>query len=366
MIFNSIIPLPYYTPLFYNIILFIILVSFLNLQVKGYVIYNNNEKEYASLFLLLFVVIYMGLRPLSGHYFGDMGVYNKYFKYYADGGEITNYEDYVWRLFMKFSSSIMSAKQFFLVCAILYVVPLYMAAKKWFGTDRYFIFLMLIASFSFWSYGTNGIRNGIATSFFVLGLSFHNKKYWQYGLLVLSYLIHGSILIPIAAFVLSVFYNNSKHYLLGWLIAIPLSLTLGSFWESFFTSLGFGGERLLYLTDDRYLDQFSSLGFRWDFLIYSASAIYAGYYFIIKKKFNDKVYIQLFNIYVTANAFWVLVIRASFSNRFAYLSWFLMALVIFYPFLKKRFFKKQQRVLAYTVLIYFGFTYFMFFIKLKV
>ena len=39
-------------------------------------------------------------------------------------------------------------------------------------------------------------------------------------------------------------------------------------------------------------------------------------------------------IYLTANAFWILVIRSSFSNRFAYLSWFLMAIIIFYPFFK--------------------------------
>jgi len=36
-----------------------------------------------------------------------------------------------------------------------------------------------------------------------------------------------------------------------------------------------------------------------------------------------------------------------------------MAIVIFYPFFKQKFFKKQQIVLAYTILVYFGFTYFM-------
>ena len=128
-------------------------------------------------------------------------------------------------------------------------------------------------------------------------------------------------------------------------------------------SLGFGDDRTSYLTDTRFADQFSAVGFRWDFLAYSATAVFAGYYFIIVKKFEDKIYIQLFNIYVTANAFWVLLIRASFSNRFAYLSWFLMALVIFYPFFKAAFFKDQPKVLARTIIGYFGFTYFMFLIN---
>ena len=362
MIFNSIIPLPYYTTVFYNVILFITLIAFLNLQLKGYVIYNPKKKEYASLILLFVVTLYMGLRPVSGRYFGDMGVYYHNFQFYASGGEITRSRDLLWNIFMKLSSGIMNVQLFFILCAVLYIVPLYKAAKNWLGVDRYFLFLMLVASFSFWSYGTNGIRNGIATSLFVLGLSYYKHRYWQFGLIALSYFIHGSILIPMVAFLLTIFYKNPKYYLYGWLLAIPISLVFGGVMETFFISLGFGGQRAEYLTMREFDNQFSSTGFRWDFLIYSASAVFAGYYFIFKKKFNDKVYIQLFNMYVIANAFWVLVIRASFSNRFAYLSWFLMAVVIFYPFFKQQFFKKQQRVLAYSVIVYFGFTYIMFLI----
>ncbi len=360
MIFNSIIPLPFYTPLFYNALLIVILLAFIKLQTNGYVIHSNSKKESASLVLLIVVTLYMGLRPISGAYFGDMGIYYKYFHQFANGAQITNNKDYLWRLFMKLCSGIMSAQLFFLLCAILYVVPLYSAAKKWFGADRYFIFLMLIASFSFWAYGTNGIRNGIATSFVVYALSYTKNNYIKYGIFLIAYFIHGSVIIPIAAYILTSYYKNSGHYLIGWVLAIPLSLVLGSFWENLFASIGFGGDRISYLTDNRFVDQFANVGFRWDFLIYSAAAVYFGYYFIFKKKFNDKLYHQLFNIYVTANAFWILVIRSSFSNRFAYLSWFLMAIIIFYPFFKKQFFKKQQKVLAYTVLIYYGFTYFMF------
>jgi surface polysaccharide O-acyltransferase-like enzyme len=62
---------------------------------------------------------------------------------------------------------------------------------------------------------------------------------------------------------------------------------------------------------------------------------------------------------VFANAFWILVIRANFSNRFAYLSWFMMALVIIYPLLKKEMIKNQYKVLAKVMLIYFAFTFLM-------
>ena len=360
MIFNSIIPLPYYTPLFYNAVLFLVLFAFLKLQTTGYIIYNSKKKEFASTVLLILVTLYMGLRPISGRYFGDMYLYNHSFNLYGEGLNVQNgMHDIFWNSFMKFSSSIMSAEFFFLICAGLYIIPLFIACKKWLGVDRYFLFLMLIASFSFWAYGTNGIRNGIATSLFILALSINNKKYVKYGLMAISYGVHGSMIIPIAAFTLSLFYKNTRYYLLGWLLCIPLSLIFGGVWESLFASLGYGGSRAGYLTMNNYDDQFSSIGFRWDFLLYSASAVFAGYYFIIKKNFNDKVYHQLFNMYLTANAFWILVIRASFSNRFAYLSWFLMAIIIFYPFFKEQFFKNQQKVLGYTILAYFGFTYIM-------
>ncbi len=360
MIFNSLIPLPFYAPLFYNVVFALVIVVALKLQLKGFTIQFNRQKEYASLFLLLVVLLYMGLRPIS-YVFGDMGMYNHVFNHYLNGGNVLSGGDYLWQLFMKFSAGIMSAENFFLVCAVLYCVPLYVAVKKWLPSNQFLLLLMIIASFSFWSYGTNGIRNGIASSLFIWALAI-DKKSIRYAIFLLSFSVHGSIIIPIAAYVLTMFYKNPYHYLTGWLLAIPLSLVLGGFWESLFAGLGFGGERTNYLTDTTTAEQFASTGFRWDFLVYSASAVYAGYYFIVKKNFKDPLYIQLFNIYVTANAFWIFIIRASFSNRFAYLSWFLMAFIIFYPFLKERFFTKQQKVLGYTMLGYVGFTYFMFLI----
>lgn len=357
--FNSIIPLPFYTPLFYYTILVLVLSVVLKLSIKGYTIKNQNKKEYASFILLLACTLYMGLRPISGYYFADMAQYNYYFELYASGAAIEGRSDILWSVFMKICSGIMSAKIFFLVCAVLYVFPLYYASKKWLGGNNYLLFLMLLASFSFWPYGTNGMRNGIATSLFILGISCR-VRFWQFGLIGISYFVHGSMIVPIFAFILSRLYKNPRHYLIGWLLSIPFSLVLGSALELFFLSLGFNDDRLSYLTDKQFSENFTSSGFRWDFLLYSSSAVYAGYYFIVKQKFKDPIYIQLCNIYLTANAFWILVIRASFSNRFAYLSWFLMAVIIFYPFLKKKHFKKQQQVLIYAILVYFGFTYLMF------
>lgn len=302
----------------------------------------------------------MGTRPIS-FIFADMAVYAIEFREYANGAPINTDKEVVFSTFMKVSSGIMSAEIFFLVCAFLYVFPLYLASKKFFKEYWFYSFFILVISFSFWAYGTNGIRNGLATSLFVYALS-RDKKWSTIAIIALAVSIHTSLIIPAIAYTISLFYKNIKFYMLAWVVAIPLSLALGGFWENFFLNLGFiEQDRVIgYFSDDEaYLDNIVELkvGFRWDFLLYSAMGVLAGYYFIFKKKFEDLFYNRLFTIYLMCNALWILVIRANFSNRFAYLSWFLLGLLIIYPLLKVSMFKKQHLLIGRILLIYFAFTY---------
>ena len=356
------IPLAFYMPIFYNFILILIVIAIIKISTKENFIGHDINDKLSSLLLLIILTFFIGLRPVSGRYFGDMAIYNTYFELYANGDIVVETKDPQWHYFMKFCSAIMSSSMFFLICELLYILPLYLACKRWFKGGGYTLFLMFIASFSFFPYATNGLRNGIATSILILAFSYKkNISVKKYVLFLLATAFHLSAIIPISGYLLTVFFKKTKYFLCGWIIAIPLSIILGSFWENFFASIGFGDERLSYLTSGNINnDSFAYTGFRFDFVLYSTAAVFAGYYFIIKKKFNDKIYIQLFNIYLTANTFWILVIRANFSNRFAYLSWFLIAFVIFYPLLKKRFFKNQKKILILSMIVYFSFTYSMF------
>lgn len=344
------IPIEYYTPFYFYTILIIVFVSFFELIAKG------RQKTKYGLLLVWSIVIYMGLRPISGVYFGDTSTYAQVFEHYQSGGSITTTKDIVFHYFMMLCSKLIGVHSFFLICAFLYVFPLYLVSKKWFKDYWFYAFLMLVASFSFWAYGTNGVRNGIAGSLFLYGVS-RDRRLFQFLWIALAIGFHKSMLLPAAGFVLSLYYNKPKVILIFWILCIPLSLAAGGFWESFFANLGFEDDRLSYLTDGNVNDDnFSSNGFRWDFLLYSASAVFVGWYFIIKNSFNDKVYNNLFITYLVANAFWILVIRANFSNRFAYLSWFMMALVIVYPFLKSQLIKKQSIRFAWVIIFYFTFT----------
>ena len=109
------------------------------------------------------------------------------------------------------------------------------------------------------------------------------------------------------------------------------------------------------------MKQFSQTGFRWDFLLYSSMPIIMGWYIIFKRRIKvDFNYILLLGVYIYSNAFWVMVIRASFSNRFAYLSWFIYPLVLAYPLLKFPIWKKKQGLRTGLILLaHFGFTFVM-------
>ena len=313
-------------------------------------------------FLVFYIIFYLGTRPIS-YVFGDMGTYGKYYNRYAAGETFVVKKDYLFNYFMIYSSKIMDARWFFFLCSLIYILPCFLFSKKYGGSYWYYVFFIFVGSYMFWPFGTNGIRNGLGTSIFIFALCFYDRKIVMYALMGLAFGMHNSLVIPIVAFFISGIYKNPKVYLYIWLAAIPLSLIGGSFWESLFGELGFGDDTRAadYLTKGNVNnDSFAYSGFRWDFLFYSSFAVFAGWYFIFKKNITDQFYIHLWGIYMIANAFWVLIIRANFSNRFAYLSWFLMAPVIAYPLLRYKLFPNQYRVVGVVLTVYYLFTYFMF------
>ena len=64
--------------------------------------------------------------------------------------------------------------------------------------------------------------------------------------------------------------------------------------------------------------------------------------------------------YILANSFWVMVIKAAFSNRFAYLSWFLYPVVLAYAVIRLHIWSDQDRKAGLILLLHAGFTLVMF------
>lgn len=352
------IPVNLYTPIYYYVVFLMVLITVINTRIQVL----NSSSTYSlnknfGFFVFIFVLFYMGLRPIHWTFL-DMTTYNSMFQRYKWGADITSTTDLFFHSFVKFLSQLVTAQMFFFICACLYVFPLYIVCKKWFQEYWFYAFLLLVTSFSFWAYGTNGIRNGIAGSLFLLGIS-REKRLWQVLWFALAINFHKTMLLPLMGYVISNFYNQPKKLILLWILCIPISLLAGGAFEIFFGAIGFDDDRMSYFTADISAESFSSTGFRWDFIAYSATAVFAGWYYIVKKGFKDHIYFFLFNTYIFSNAFWILVIRANFSNRFAYLSWFMISLVLIYPLLKQPLLPNQHKTIGLILFGFFCFTFLM-------
>ena len=135
------------------------------------------------------------------------------------------------------------------------------------------------------------------------------------------------------------------------ILSIGISLVAGNQVEAFFTGLGFDDRMSTYGSANVDASLFSSTGFRWDFLLYSAMPILLGWYIVFKRGIVCEKYSYLLNTYILCNSFWIMMIRASYSNRFAYLSWFLYPIVLAYPLLSFKVFQEQNNHKVALILV---------------
>lgn len=360
------IPLVDYTPFFDYSILILVLIAFW--QCNTGIILHKNIVSMNAVWGVLFTVLlifYMGLRPISS-YFGDTVNYaNVFFNIQRSsepfvwkwGTDCVFYNLHAW--FAKFSD----IHTFFLLCAFIYVGSLWLAMQRIFKSYYYIPLLVVFSMFTFWAYGVNGVRNGMGASLFILAVTYINRLPVAIILCILSVGIHKSCLLLVGAAFIAWFIKNSYIYLLVWIGCVGISYTVGMRIQNYIVATGILGEddRLTdYLTGSGQIGEIiqMSMTFRWDFLIYSAMGVFVGYYFIFRRNFRDEYYHWLYNIFLISNAFWVLVIRAIYSNRFAQISWFIMPIILIYPFIKQRFWKNHEKILGAALLVFYAFAFY--------
>ena len=363
-----------YSPI-YNvlILLFSIITVFNYVNSAGQKVIFSDKKQSQknilfTLLLALGLSFFLGNRPISGAYFSDMRIYSHSYNIIINEYWSVDWsKEWLWNNFTFFCKSIgFSDADYFVICEFLYIMPIFIACCIIMPRNIWISFLFVISSFSFYSYGVNGIRNGVACSFSLLAIVMltQNKSY-KIGAIVimlLAFAIHHSTALPCFCAILALLVVKKPKFAVAfWIASIFISLVFGNVIGDFFAGLGFD-DRFSYFEDVEELEnahKFSSTGFRFDFLIYSAMPVIMVLYLTMKRNFNDITYNISANTYILANAFWIMVIRASYSNRFAYLSWFIYPLVIAYPLLRMNIWEKQDRKMALILLAYSGFTLFM-------
>lgn len=355
----------------------------------------KQNSMFPTLMLTVFLMIYMGLRPVS-FAFGDTINYAAGYQRATRAAVFEIDMDKEWlfyNIMYLFKQMGQTVNAWFLFVEICYLGFVFLALKQLVGENCWMAMLFFLSAFSTFTFGTNGIRNGMACSMVTYAFAIAaNRGVTQWliaGVFILLTMgVHRSAMLPIAAFVAASFIIKSpKWAIYFWVASIGVSLVAGGAVSNFFMGLGFDDRMSSYGGGmAQYGEQFSNTGFRWDFLAYSAMPVWLTWY-VTKKaereraEYGDTVEeaetnitgagriadahsMRVFNIlavtYVLANSFWVMVIKAAFSNRFAYLSWFLYPVVIAYAVIRLHIWPDQDRKAGLILLLHAGFTIIMF------
>lgn len=369
---NEIVPLQYYKLVYHWTIFAICILTSLYYQANPGCtkLLRKNSVIFPFLFAII-LIIYIGLRECSW-LFWDMMLYRHLWTI-TDADSYSFFfsfrSEWFFSLVVAFSKKMVPDVQFFfLLVAIIYIGCQFWACKRLLWENVWLAILFVFFSYQFFPFATNGIRNGMGAAFIMLSISFFCDRN-KIGFIIGSFFFlialgcHRSLIVPMAALMVSLFViKDIKYAIYIWLICIVLSIFTGSTFLNMMTGMGFDDRMSTYsAAGEKTMSQFSHTGFRWDFLLYSAMPVWLAWY-VRYKGIVDRTFTLLANTYIIANSFWVMVCRVAYSNRFAYLSWFMYGLVMAYAVVRVPIWKNQDRAAGNILMAHSIFTMIMFMI----
>lgn len=262
-----------------------------------------------------------------------------YLGYYLDAENFYgNYErEFFWGKLQLFLSAALFKNEllYWLFYSIIYCMGYYAVANKFFPYPYagYFV-LCVVGCMGFVSYGSNTIRAGFGIA--LLLMAFSTNRLWLKILLsVASVGTHLSMLIPVMGYLVARYVVRKTLWCeLAWLLFFVISAAT-SVVSDILTLVGDFDTRAsefdLYETIGSY-----HVGFRVDFILYSLIPVLFVKYNFRNMLEPSPMYEQIYRMYVLVNALWLLFIRVPYSDRFAYLSWFLIPFLLLYPVLNGR------------------------------
>lgn len=354
--------------IYYHFI-YLLIISIATLSIrKSYEIRNEaNSFSYPqsnSIFMLLtFMILFIGFRP-EHPIFGDMMVYVQTYHILYEGTAFEmdwSTDNVIFDNLIALSGALrIGMTPFFVLCAIVYFGCSFIGIKRLCPNHVLPVYLVWLAAFSTFSYATNGVKAGCASSVFIFVLSYHKQLRICLPLMIVSIGFHHSMKVPCMAFALTLFYKNPKWYFYGWVFCLVMSVLHVSFFQTLFASYSDerAGGYLIGGGNDDILQ--AKAGFRPDFIAYSVMPVWVGYQLVMKRKEQiSETYRTLLYYYLVTNGVWMLCMYAEFTNRVAYLSWFLYPIVLVYPFLYENWGDNQYRMFAKAMGYHLAFTVFM-------
>lgn len=360
---------PYYYTIYWSFVMLLTMNRFCEIQPQcGYSVLYQRDNYWPVIIFNVFFIVFFGFRPISV-FFGDTVNYNASYQMMMTYGmtevglpaEMDS--DWIFYHFMFLCAQVVDVYYFFAIIMFFYIVMMFVGCRDLDMRHGATLMLFCIGAFSFYGYAVNGIRNGVACSFVIMALAgiCRGKRLWPLLFSFIAIGCHKSTALPLTCMFFTYFVRNPKYMYGIWLVSIAVSLVWGDTISNVISLLSFD-ERLteVALKGDEVTELWGETlnnSFRWDFLLYSSMPVLLGAYTLFVRKIYNNTYLIMLGTYIYANAFWILVIRDVFSNRFAYLSWFLYPLVLAYPLFNLPVFEKNHsQKAAWIFFVHFGFT----------
>lgn len=254
--------------------------------------------------------------------------------------------DFINFIFSRFTNDI---TYLFLFTALGYIILPLIGLHKIFKENIIYLLLFFLISPNFFLFGANGIRNGLAASVFLFSFRYYKtRKQWFW--IGIASLLHLSLAIPAIFYFISFYIKKINLIFLIWLLLLIFAIS----GVDFLSFLPIKIDRLGAYTDVNtdFVAQ-KVLNMPISFIVYGIFPILIIAYYIIYKKIYDEFYMRISATYILANYIYIIAFQATFTVRFAYLSEFLMPLVILYPIFKFSNIKlKEIKIVIFMLLIF--------------
>ena len=294
---------------------------------------SDKSIQYITCAYIVIIGIVSACRPIGNDGYIDSLMYIEWFEYAKLHKVPIHYKDIGFDFYQLILSFVTDTRGFF-VCTTLFFLLMLIAIGKKINREYYFLIVPLfLCTEMYFGIMNVLIRNGLAMLLFLLAF-FSKNTYKQIVGFVMSVLFHKSLVIVVFFYYLVRWIKIPFRYLLAlWTLLIPLTLFFKNRWFYLLEEFSFD-DRFNYLFETTVTSgYYYQTGFRWDFLLLSLIVVVYGCYHIYFKGYKNKVYSRLFQLYVSVNSFWILIMYANHTFRFFILSWFLVPLILGMPLL---------------------------------
>ena len=244
--------------------------------------------QFAALILAVVVTLFLGLRQVSFE-FGDTPMYAHSYENMAHHFEsIDLSSEWLWENISFFCRYLnFSVNEYFLFIEVFYIGGMFVCSWILMRKNLWIAMLFFFTAFQVFSFGTNGIRNGMACALEMVAIALvveqGPKRVFAFILMFLAMGIHRSTMLPTTAIISSLYFiKDTKWAIRFWISSIFLSLVAGSEITQFFASLGFD-DRMENYSSEATSDVFSHVNTHF-------SEIFKG--------FNLSIDITLFDWYI--------------------------------------------------------------------